>query len=151
MYTTEIVVPVGEEIAFDLTALDVIHDFYLPHFRMKMDAIPGVPTSIKIPPDKTTAQMIEETGNPNFEYEIACAELCGSGHWNMRTTLRVVSQEEYESWLSEQTLAKEMYYNTLLASDEESEGTDEGGTTDEEEHAEPSQEEEAEHGETASL
>ena len=118
-YAEEVVVPVNKEIAFEISALDVIHDFYLPHFRVKMDAIPGVPTRLKILPDKTTEEMREITGDPDFEYEIACAELCGSGHWNMRKVLRVVSQAEYETWLSEQMSAKELYYNTLLAAQEE--------------------------------
>lgn len=114
-YAQEIVVPVNKEIAFDISALDVLHSFYLPHFRVKMDAIPGVPTRMKITPDKTTAEMREITGDPNFEFEVACAELCGSGHWNMRRVLKVVSQQEYEAWLAEQMSAKELYYNTLLA------------------------------------
>lgn len=118
-YAEEVVIPVNQEVAFDITALDVIHDFYLPHFRVKMDAIPGVPTRLKITPDKTTEQMREITGDPNFEFEIACAELCGSGHWNMRKVLRVVSEEEYNTWLSEQMSAKELYYDTLLAAQEE--------------------------------
>lgn len=115
LYAEEIVVPVNREIAFDLTALDVIHDFYLPHFRVKMDAIPGVPTRLKITPDKTTEEMREITGNPNFEFEVACAELCGTGHWNMRKVLKVVSEEEYKVWLTKQMSAKELYYDNLLA------------------------------------
>lgn len=114
-YSEEVVIPVNREIAFDISALDVIHDFYLPHFRVKMDAIPGVPTRLKITPDKTTEEMREITGNPNFEYEVACAELCGSGHWNMRKVLKVVSEEEYKTWLAGQMTAKELYYDNLLA------------------------------------
>ena len=115
LYAEEIVIPVNKEIAFDLNALDVIHDFYLPHFRVKMDAIPGVPTRLKITPDRTTAEMREITGNPEFNYELACAELCGTGHWNMKKVVRVVSENEYKDWLSEQMTAKELYYDNLLA------------------------------------
>lgn len=114
LYTTEVVLPVGQEVSFDLSALDVIHDFYLPHFRVKMDAIPGVPTRIKITPDRTTAQMKEITGNPDFEFEIACAELCGSGHWNMKMPLRVVEQAEYDAWLAKQMSAKDLFIDTIL-------------------------------------
>ncbi|MBX2846614.1 MAG: cytochrome c oxidase subunit II [Saprospiraceae bacterium] len=114
IYPDEIVVPVNQEIAFDINALDVLHDFYLPNFRIKMDAVPGVPTRIKIKPDVTTAQMREKLGDPDFEYEIACAELCGTGHWNMKKVLRVVSQEEYDEWLASQATAKAIYYQPLL-------------------------------------
>ncbi len=115
IYVEELYVPVNQEISFDLSALDVIHNFYLPHFRVKMDCVPGVPTRMKIIPDRTTEEMKELTDNPNFEYEIACAELCGNGHWNMRRTIKVVSQEEFDQWLATQTSAKELYYNTILA------------------------------------
>lgn len=113
---TEIVVPVNKEIVFNLSALDVIHDLYLPHFRVKMDAIPGVPTRIKVIPDTTTEEMREITGNPEYNYEIACAELCGTGHWNMRRVLKVVTQEEYDSWIAEQPIAMETHYTDILAS-----------------------------------
>ncbi len=114
VYVDELVVPVNQEISFDLEALDVIHDFYLPHFRMKMDCVPGVPTRLKIIPDITTEEMRTKTGNPDFNYEIACAELCGTGHWNMRRVIKVVSQDEFDRWLNEQMLAKDLYYNTIL-------------------------------------
>jgi len=120
VYTdAEIVIPKGREISFDLSALDVLHDFYLPHFRVKMDCVPGVPTRIKIIPDRTTEEMREITGDPSFEFEVACAELCGQGHWNMRRVLRVVEPHEYEAWFAEQALAKDMYYDNLLAELEE--------------------------------
>jgi len=114
IYPDNIVVPVDTEIAFNINALDVLHDFYLPDFRVKMDAVPGVPTRIKIKPNVTTAEKREMLGNPNFEFEIACAELCGSGHWNMGKILTVVTQEEYEAWLAEQPLAKEAKYQMIL-------------------------------------
>jgi len=110
----EIVIPKNREVSFDLTALDVLHDFYLPHFRVKMDCVPGVPTRIKIIPDKTTEEMRELTGDPNFNFEVACAELCGNGHYNMRRQLRVVEPAEFEEWIAAQKPAKEVFYNTLI-------------------------------------
>lgn len=158
VYTDTIVVPVGKEVAFDLTALDVIHDFYLPHFRVKMDAIPGVPTSIKIKADKTTDQMRTKLKNPDFNFELACAELCGTGHWNMRKVLKVVSQQEFDEWISSQQTAKEMYYDSILAEREKKEAreTDSEHETEEQNHddshEEESHEEEVDtHDETASL
>lgn len=114
LFPDNIVVPINKPVNFQINSLDVLHDFYLPDFRMKIDAVPGVPTSFWILPDKTTAQMREETGNPNFEFEIACAELCGSGHWNMRKTLTVVEQDEYDAWIAEQALGKDVMYKNIL-------------------------------------
>ncbi len=59
---------------------DVIHDVGLAHFRMKMDAVPGIPTTLWFTPKYTTKEMKEKTGNPDFVYEIACDQMCGSGH-----------------------------------------------------------------------
>ncbi|HPG12045.1 MAG TPA: cytochrome c oxidase subunit II [Chitinophagaceae bacterium] len=78
---------------------DVIHDVGLAHFRMKMDAVPGTPTSMWFTPTKTTKQMIEETGNPDFVYEISCDQMCGKGHWSMRGTIVVETQEEFDAWM----------------------------------------------------
>lgn len=114
----EIVVPVNREIAFDLSALDVLHDFYLPHFRVKMDCVPGVPTRIKIIPDRTTEDMREYLDDPTFNYEVACAELCGNGHYNMRRQLRVVEQDEFDAWIAEQKTAKDVFYTSLIEAHE---------------------------------
>ena len=84
-------------------AKDVIHDVGLPHFRMKMDAVPGTPTSIWFTPTKTTKQMREETNNPGFMFEISCDQMCGAGHYTMRGVVVVESQAEFKSWLAKQT------------------------------------------------
>ena len=78
---------------------DVVHNVGLPHFRMKMDAVPGTPTTMWFTPTKTTKQMIEETGNPNFVYEIACDQMCGKGHTTMRGEITVETQEEFDTWM----------------------------------------------------
>lgn len=107
---TDIYLPVNKDVKVNIRSLDVLHNFYLPHFRMKLDAVPGIPTSFWFTPIYTTEEMKEITGNPDFEYELACAELCGSAHYNMKKTVVVVSEEEYNTWLAEQT----SYYKQVV-------------------------------------
>ena len=110
----EIVLPVNKPVSFNVGALDVIHNFWLPHFRLMMSAVPGVPTHLWFRPTVTTEEMKRETKNPNFEYVVACNKLCGSGHYNMKKTVKVVTQEEYEKWFSEQ---KSYYYSVVKPSE----------------------------------
>lgn len=98
----QIHVPVGKPVLLKIRSRDVIHSVFLPHFRLKMDAVPGMPTSFWFVPTKTTAEMRTETGNPDFNYELACAELCGRGHFAMRFLLVVDEPAAYEAWLAEQ-------------------------------------------------
>ncbi|RYZ37244.1 MAG: cytochrome c oxidase subunit II [Sphingobacteriales bacterium] len=98
----EIHVPVGRPVLFKIRARDVLHSVYVPHFRLKMDAVPGMATKFWFVADKTTLQMQEETGNPNFKYELACAEICGRGHFAMRMMVVVEEEAEYQKWLANQ-------------------------------------------------
>ena len=117
----KIVLPVGKKVRVRIMAKDVLHNFYLPHFRVKMDAVPGLPTYFIFTPMTTTAQyrqnlkgypeyeMPSDPDEPDgpkrwetFDYELACAELCGSGHFSMRRIVEIVEQDEYEKWLAEQ-------------------------------------------------
>jgi cytochrome c oxidase subunit 2 len=117
---TELVLPVGQKVRVRITAQDVLHNFYLPHFRVKMDAIPGMPTYFVFTPSKTTEEYRQELkkypeynvpdpADPSkmlwetFEYELACAELCGRGHYSMKRPVKIVSQEEYDTWLTSQS------------------------------------------------
>jgi cytochrome c oxidase subunit 2 len=68
---------------------DVIHDVGLSHFRMKMDAVPDMPTKLKFTPSKTTEEMKEITKDPDFVYEISCDQMCGKGHYTMRGVIAV--------------------------------------------------------------
>jgi cytochrome c oxidase subunit II len=86
---------------------DVIHDVGLTHFRMKMDAVPGIPTTLWFTPKYTTKEMKERTGNPNFVYEISCDQMCGNGHYSMKGIIEVVTQEEFDAWIAKQ---KPNYY-----------------------------------------
>jgi cytochrome c oxidase subunit 2 len=100
--STEMHLVVGKPVQLVINAQDVIHDVGLPHFRMKMDAVPGIPTTMWFTPKYTTEQMKEITGNKNFVYEIACDQMCGSGHYSMKGIVIVETQEEYDQWLSQQ-------------------------------------------------
>ena len=91
---------VNKPVKLVIGAKDVIHDVGLVHFRMKMDAVPGTPTTMWFTPKYTTKQMIEKTGKPNFTYEISCDQMCGQGHWSMRGVIVVETQEEFDAWMA---------------------------------------------------
>jgi cytochrome c oxidase subunit II len=85
----ELVLPVGRETKFTMEAVDVIHSFWVPQFGQKMDAVPGIQTTILVTP--------KHTG----EFAVICTELCGLGHATMRAKARVVSQAEFDKWIKE--------------------------------------------------
>ncbi len=92
----------GTPVKLILGSRDVIHDVGLSHFRLKMDAVPGIPTTMWFTPIYTTKEMQEKTGNPNFQYEISCDQMCGNGHYSMKGIIQVVDQEEYDLWMAKQ-------------------------------------------------
>ncbi|HEX2110077.1 MAG TPA: cytochrome c oxidase subunit II [Gaiellaceae bacterium] len=87
--TGELVLEVNRPVRLVLTAEDVIHSFWVPEFRMKQDAVPGVETRTVVTPTKTGT------------YPVVCTELCGLGHATMRSWARVLSAEDYERWAAE--------------------------------------------------
>lgn len=91
---TEMVLPVHQKTLFEVTSTDVVHAFWVPAFRMKIDAVPGRTTEIRITPDKTGAEDLD----PGFRLQ--CAELCGLGHYIMRVPVRVVDMDEFEAWVA---------------------------------------------------
>ncbi len=109
----------NKPVLMKLGAQDVLHSFFLPHFRVKMDCVPGIPTEFYFVPTMTTEEMRTylqtqpwwqtinpETGQPRwqtFKYELACAELCGKSHYGMQRDVVVVEQKEYDEWLAKQT------------------------------------------------
>lgn len=117
-FASELYMVKGKPVKFNLGALDVLHSFYLPHFRMKLDCVPGVPTSIGFTPTKTddeTRELLKsnphwasidpETNEPRytkFNYELACAELCGKSHYGMMTPAHVVTQAKFDEWAKSQ-------------------------------------------------
>lgn len=117
-----IVLPKGRKIRVRITAQDVLHNFALAHFSVKMDAIPGLPTYFVFTPTMTTEeyrsnlrkykeyQVPYDDTEPNgakkweaFNFELDCQELCGKGHFSMRRIVKIVSPEEYEKWLETKT------------------------------------------------
>ncbi len=91
---------VNKPVKLIIGSKDVIHDVGLAHFRMKMDAVPGTPTTMWFTPTYTSKQMKEKTGNPDFVYEISCDQMCGRGHYGMRGTIIVETQEEFDAWMA---------------------------------------------------
>ncbi len=82
-----ITVPVNRAVVVKLRSKDVLHSFYLPNLRIKQDAVPGMTIDVWFIPTR------------EGEFELACAELCGFGHYQMRGFLHVVSEQEFEQWL----------------------------------------------------
>ena len=132
-HPSEIVLPVGKKVRVRITARDVLHNFYLPHFRVKMDAVPGMPTYFVFTPTKTTDEFrqqlkafpeyqgpADETDPEGprmweaFDYELACAELCGRSHYAMRLPVKVVSEGEFNEWASNQP---SFYASTIQGTD----------------------------------
>ena len=97
----QLYLPVNRQIIVRLRTKDVIHSFGVPEFRVKQDAIPGLTIPIWFIPNVTTAEMRTRTGNAQFQYEIACAQLCGLGHARMRGFVTVQSAEEFQKWMDD--------------------------------------------------
>lgn len=91
---------VNKPVKLVIGAKDVIHDVGLSHFRMKMDAVPGTPTTMWFTPLYTTKEMKEKTGNPDFVYELSCDQMCGKGHYSMRGVIVVETQAEFDAWMA---------------------------------------------------
>lgn len=98
----EVYLPVNRQVILRLRARDVIHSAYLPHFRVQMNVVPGMPTQFVFTPTMTTDEMRVTTNNYNFNYELACNKICGAAHFNMRMKFVVVTEAEYEAWLAQQ-------------------------------------------------
>ena len=92
----------GRPVKLIIGSRDVIHDVGLSHFRLKMDAVPGIPTTLWFTPKYTTKEMKEITKNPDFVYEISCDQMCGNGHYSMKGIIEVLDQEEYDVWQAKQ-------------------------------------------------
>lgn len=122
---TELVLVKGKPVSLKIRARDVLHSVSFPHFRQKMDAVPGQPTKMWFIPTKTTQEMREELrknpeylkpdpsttkGDPKdikarwetFDYELVCQEICGRGHFSMRMRVVVLDEKEYNDWLAKQ-------------------------------------------------
>ena len=89
----ELHVPVGQTVALNMEAKDVIHAFWVPQFRLKQDVIPGQPT------------LLSFTATKAGRYPIICAELCGPYHGGMRSTVVVEDPDDYSTWVSKNSPA----------------------------------------------
>lgn len=87
----ELHLPIGKPVKALLRSIDVLHDFYVPEFRAKMDLVPGMVTYVWFTPTRAGT------------FEILCAELCGVGHYAMRGRVVVDNESDYQAWLQEQT------------------------------------------------
>lgn len=99
--TSDLHMPVGKPVKMVLRSKDVLHDFYVPEFRAKMDLVPGIVTYFWMTPTRTGT------------FDILCAELCGVSHYQMRGTVVVEQQAAFDAWLAEQ-----MTFGQLLAQNE---------------------------------
>ncbi|MEJ7749838.1 MAG: cytochrome c oxidase subunit II [Thermoleophilaceae bacterium] len=88
--SNQLYLPVNRPVEFRVTTDDVLHDFWVPEFRLKTDAVPGLTTKFRATPSKTGT------------YNVVCAELCGIGHSTMRNTVRVLPEKDFDAWLAKQ-------------------------------------------------
>ncbi|MBB6502679.1 cytochrome c oxidase subunit II [Pedobacter cryoconitis] len=98
----EMVIPVNKPVRLILTSKDVLHSFYMPHFRVQLNTVPGMTSYFEFTPTITTADMQTKVNDPAFKYLFYCSKICGSGHYNMQKVVRVVSQAEYDAWVVKQ-------------------------------------------------
>ncbi len=93
--SNQLMLPVDTPVEFRVQTDDVLHDFWVPEFRLKTDAVPGLTTKIRVEPSRIGT------------YSVVCAELCGIGHSTMRAGVKVVSKGEFQDWLAEQQGSEE--------------------------------------------
>ncbi len=113
-------IPVGKEIVFYFRARDVIHSAFMPHFRAQMNCVPGMVTTFKFKPTKTTKEMRKDSYVQNlmkqinerrakegkesveFDYVLLCNKICGASHYNMQMKIVVETEQEFNEWLRQQ-------------------------------------------------
>ncbi|MBC6606665.1 cytochrome c oxidase subunit II [Hymenobacter sp. BT188] len=98
----EIHVPKGHPVLLKIRSRDVLHGVYMPNFRVQMYAVPGMPTKFWFTPTKTTDEMRAQLGNPKFNYELACSQICGRGHFAMKAIIVVDEPDDYVAWFAQQ-------------------------------------------------
>jgi cytochrome c oxidase subunit 2 len=92
--TAQLFLPAGKSVKFDVKSKDVIHDFWVPDFRMKIDAVPGITTHYRVTPKNPAAIG---------DHAIVCAELCGLGHAFMRQTAHILAPAAFDKWVQKMT------------------------------------------------
>jgi cytochrome c oxidase subunit 2 len=101
--------PVNRQVIVELSTKDMIHSFFLPEFRIKQDAVPGMRIPIYFTPTKSTKEFQAETGDDTRNFEIACAQLCGINHFQMRGFVYVVDEAEFKAWYDKELETKREY------------------------------------------
>ncbi len=91
----ELVLPVDTRVRFDVTSTDILHSFWVPAFRVKIDAVPGRTTQLFVTPTRTGTRE----DDPGLRLQ--CAELCGAGHGVMAIPVRVLTEDEFNSWVDD--------------------------------------------------
>lgn len=87
-------------------AQDVIHSAFFPHFRAQINTVPGMVTRLKFTPNITTREMRDKMNDDNFNYILLCNKICGASHSNMKLTVEVLEEGEYDAWWAEQVATK---------------------------------------------
>lgn len=98
----ELHLPKGVPVLLKIRAQDVLHSVYLPFQRVKMDAVPGMPTKFWFTPTISTDEMRAKLGKKDFNFKLNCTEICGRGHFGMAITVFVDEPADYKKWVSEQ-------------------------------------------------
>jgi cytochrome c oxidase subunit II len=100
--TRELHIPVKTPVLLLFSSRDVIHSMYLPHFRLQMNAVPGMTTQFFFIPTITTNEMKKITKNEKFEYIMLCNKVCGVAHYNMNMKVVIDTKEDYDKWMQSQ-------------------------------------------------
>jgi len=98
----DIVIPVNKSVRFHIISKDIIHSFYIPDFRVQINAVPGMTNYFQFTPTVTTEEMRERMNDPKYDFVMLCNKICGQGHYNMQKKVIVVSEAEYKTWLATQ-------------------------------------------------
>lgn len=99
---SDIVIPVNKSVRFHIISKDIIHSFFIPDFRVQINAVPGMTNYFQFTPTVTTEEMRDRMNDPKYDFLMMCNKICGSGHWNMAKKVIVVTEAEYKEWLSKQ-------------------------------------------------
>lgn len=98
----DIVLPVNRSVRFHIISKDIIHSFYMPDFRVQINAVPGMTNYFQFTPTVTTREMRDKMNDQSYDYVMLCAKICGDAHYNMQKKVVVVTEEEYREWLAQQ-------------------------------------------------
>ena len=98
----EIVIPVNKSVRFHIISKDIIHSFFIPDFRVQINAVPGMTNYFQFTPTITTEEMRDKMNDPKYDFIMLCNKICGQGHYNMSKKVIVVTEAEYKEWLAKQ-------------------------------------------------